>query len=728
MTYSYEEFGTPQLDGFKKWMAIIGAVLVIVGVWFVLTQKLILGDAWLSQTYDHAGWKTNEGDLPTYGAWDLEAHIWKTEFIMENFPNFKWNPYWYLGMPLLKYYQFGFYAVHWLVMTATGLSAAKAATWMIAGGHLLATLTLFSLCYKVSGRVLVSMLCSLFLLENTFLSLRSYGWEPITVVFLFIYPLGLLFFLSDPLRPFRVSVVLLLGLAYLMHPLIWFTLCMFMGLFLFIVAFRHDHDSEIARWGNYLWSYLATVGSSLLIGAIQFIPMLTYEQVTSGAHMGVKYLPYYQVPYNILKIENFLFDAGNLKGPGPIVMIALFFTALFVYYNWRDQLKERLEDTYLTSTLMLVLITMVSFYYLEYYNVFPMNILRSVQYHRIIPEFIVTGAVLVAAMSTLLVEQTHKVIYYTVLIAFVITSGIIIADVQSEWRTTPTLEDSREMQVDAGDGRISMTYLDQSLSVRQSFKETSQAYGYYEQGITNAYADEIFSVSSGYHNANVTELYLQAANVDRLYVNKDAGERDYVVQKRFNRTYRFVPTNNSRYGYFDIPVQDTSRVEAVSSEAVSAVNRQRPGCREMYQETYCGSKHEEFVSTDIDEAAYLNSYVDMLERPHAASASSRMVNPEEYRITVRNATQDTAVVVKMNHDPSFDATVNGESVAITKVGPDFMLIEPGRAGSYTITLEYHTSDAVLAGAAVSAVSILVLLGYFAVRTRRTPQAFKEGDM
>src|SRR5688572_15378183 len=88
-----------------KLMPLLLALLFLVGAWLFLTGKLLTGSNWMSETYDNVEWRTNEGNLQTYGAWDLEAHVWKSEFIVENFPNVFWNPYWYLGMQLLKYYQ-----------------------------------------------------------------------------------------------------------------------------------------------------------------------------------------------------------------------------------------------------------------------------------------------------------------------------------------------------------------------------------------------------------------------------------------------------------------------------------------------------------------------------------------------------------------------------------------------------------------------------------------------
>jgi len=204
----------------KKWLHIALALALITVVWLALDYKLLTGKDWISETYDNPDWRTNEGNLHTYGAWDFETHVWKTEFIMQNFPHFNWNPYWYLGMPLLKYYQIGFYGVHALFILITGLSAAKAAVLLIIFGHLLATMLTFTFCYLLSRKVWVSALSALFLLTNTFISLRSYGWEPVSVIFLFLYPLGLILFFKEPLNPFRFWLILVLGLSYLAHPLI----------------------------------------------------------------------------------------------------------------------------------------------------------------------------------------------------------------------------------------------------------------------------------------------------------------------------------------------------------------------------------------------------------------------------------------------------------------------------------------------------------------------------
>lgn len=721
----------------KKILALVLAVLFIIGIWLALDSKLLFGKAWLSETYDNPDWRTNEGDLHTYGAWDLEAHVWKTEHVLKNFPNFHWNPYWYLGMPLLKYYQSGFYFLLSLIVIATGINAARASILLIIFSHLLATILTFVVCYKVSRRIWVSALSSSFVLSNTFITLRSYGWEPITVVFLFLYPLGLLLFLKEPLRPFRFWLILVLGISYLSHPLLWFSLCMTMGLYLLPIALRNNAEKN-ALHRHYILQLFGVIFCSLLIGAVQFLPQIAYEQATSGAHMGVKYLPYYQVPFNIISLKDFFFDAQNLKGPGPIIMISFFLLVFFLvvqYLNKRTKndpaVTKKLHNHELIVGLGLSLITMVVFYYIELYNIFPMNFLRSIQYHRIIPEFVITAAILVAALSNMAYSYTQKITYYSMLSAFVIASGIIIFVIQSHWVTVDRIDMKPEFIYDKMEGRMSFPYTDQSLAVRNSFTEQPQAYGYYEQGITNAYNDEIFSVSSGFHNADLSVLYLKAANIGRLYVNMEEGERDKIVISRLNETLPFVKVNNSRYSYFNIKLINPSFSQAVDGNRASEVQKLQVGCRVMFKEEYCGSVGEEFVSTDEQEIRYLSAYVSLLDEPYGPSANMSMSDPNNYIISVKGTDASTAIVVKMTYDEDFLATANGKKVPIEPFGPDFMLISPKMEGDYVINLSYKLSPFYLAGAAISLGSFILLGIYFLLRKHvnliYSPH-FRKGDI
>ncbi|HLC32381.1 MAG TPA: hypothetical protein VJJ82_00990 [Candidatus Nanoarchaeia archaeon] len=710
------------------------AFLFITAVWLALDQKLLFGKEWMSETYDNPDWRTNEGNLHTYGAWDLETHVWKTEYILEHFPNFNWNPYWYLGMPLFKYYQPGFYVLHALTILATGLTAAKSALLLIIFGHLLATVLTFMLCYKISRRIWASALSATFVLSNTFLSLRSYGWEPITVIFLFLYPLGLILFLKEPLRPFRLGLLAIMVVAYLAHPLLFFSLCMFMGLYLLSIAIRKDTSGE-AQSRHYIWQYFALVGCCFLIGAVQFIPQVTYAQATSGAHMGVKYLPFYQVLPNIITLKDFFFDAGNLKGPGPIIMIGFFLLIYFVISELRNKAAFKSADRlgvknhHIIGGLTIVLFMMVLFYYLEGWNVFPMNLLRSTQYHRIVPEFIITAAALVAALSTVAYSFRQKTVYYSMLVAFVLASGIIIHGVQGHWQTTDSIAEKPEFLYGDIKGRISFPYTDQSLAVRNSFTKVPQTYGYYEQGITNAFADELFSVSSGYHNAKLTVLHLKAANVGRLYVNTEEGERDQIVMRRLNGTLPFVYNNESRYSYFEVPLKDASLAQAIDGGQVTELQKKQPQCRSMFEEDYCGSQGEEFVSTDPNETAYLEGYVDLIEQDYHATAMETMDDPDHYRIRVQNAGNETMIVVKMTYDRDFEAVIDGVLIQIEKIGPDFMLLKPNREGDYVINLQYRLSKEFIVGGIISAASIFGVLLLFIIRKHaRISVQFRRGDM
>ena len=739
-TYGYEDktLVAPAPKNKRKWLSITMALLLILAFWMMLDQKLLFGQDWISPTYDNPDWRTNEGNLHTFGAWDIETHIWKTEYIIDHFPHFHWNPYWYLGMPLYKYYQLGFYAVNIGLIMISGLSAARSTLMLVIFGHLLATLLTFALGYKVSRRVWPSALAAIFLLANTFISLRSYGWEPITVAFLFLYPLGLLVFLKDPLRPLRFWMIITLTAAYLFHPLIWLSLDLTMGVYLLSIALRPDVEGH-AKSSRYLWELFAAVGLSLVVGAVQFLPQISYQQVTSGAHMGVTYLPYYQVPFNIISVKDFFFDAGNLKGPGPIVAVAAFFAIAFTIIAIRDRRRKRQETktrrkdilgNELVFGLLAAITVMIALYYMELYRLFPMNLLQSTQYHRVIPEMVILSAAFIASVANVIRTKRQKVLYYAVLFSFLLASVMVILNVQSHWVTSKSISDSPEFLEHNFTGRITFPYTDQSLSVRSSFTGIPQLYGYFEQGITNPYADEGFSVSSGFHSKDLTLLYLRAMNVERLYVNTQEGKRDQNMMAILNSTMTMHKAND-RYSYFTIGLADPSFAQAVDQGKAEAVRMIAPGCRELFEEHYCGSSKEEFVRRDPAEIAYLGAYVDLLGQPYDAKATMTMIDPDTYRIHVHNATQETAVVVKMTYDKDFRASVNGEEKPISDIGPYFMLISPQRAGDYDITLTY-TPRIERIGAIISIAALLILIGAFTFRRRigriRLVKDFPEGDM
>ncbi len=722
-----------------KWriVPLLLCLLFLSGSWFFLTEKIIFGDNYISETYDHVGWRTNEGETPTHGAWDLEAHIWKSEYILEHWPHVLWNPYWYLGMPLFKYYQAGFYVVHVGVIKIFGLHPAYAANMIIIVGLLLAVFATFLLCLRISGRYILSAMLSFFLLSNTFLTLRSFGWEPITVVFLWLFPLSLLVFLRQPLRPFRIWMIVVLTASYLAHPLIWFALCMTLGLYLFVISVSASRArTQGIAHHNVLTQYVALVISSLLLGGFQSAAQFTYSQVTSGAHMGVSYLPFYHVMHNVLPVSEFFFSFGNLRGPGPIVLLA--FILLFVLValavkrpksnSTADSSTPLVVHYAMSFALSVVLVVMVVFYYFAALNIFPMNILSSVQYHRMIPEFMIISAALIASLYTLARTRAIKILYYGAIVACLLASVVVMFGVQADWQTIDNLDDKPEMIFEDVPGRISMPYTEQSLAVRNSFTSQHQVYGYYEQGITNSYADEMFSVSSGFHTAEHTILYLQAAGVTRLYVNKANTIRNEQVRNQLSGDLLYVDANE-RYSYFHIPIRDPSLAQAVPISEVEQVLSLEPGCRVMFQETYCGSVGQEFVARDLLEQQYLRAYVNMLERDYEATAEFIMDNPDNYRIVVRDATEDTAVVIKMTDDRSWQATVDGQRVEIRTIGPDYMVVHPNRFGEYTIHLKYRLNIEHIVGGVLSIITFFVLLGFFFFR-RRIPRTYENerGDL
>ena len=237
----------------------------------------------------------------------------------------------------------------------------------------------------------------------------------------------------------------------------------------------------------------------------------------------------------------------------------------------------------------------------------------------------------------------------------------------------------------------------------------------------------MFSVSSGYQNSQISITYLKAANVARLYFDKQEGEMDKLVQQEFsNLTYH---DENDRYGYYDIPLSNPSYAQAVDLSKAEDTKSLEPGCRVIFQETYCGSVGEEFVTEDFEETRYMESYVSLLEEPYFSSASYKMINPDNYQISVTNATENTSVVVKMTYDSDFEASINGKVIPIKTIGPDFMLITPSIKGDYVINLKYKISKIILIGAGVSILSLLITIIYFIINPfKNFSRKIKRGDM
>lgn len=704
-------------------IAIIFAIIFLVLLIFFLDYKLILGKNWISETYDTSSWRTNEGDLKTNGAWDFEAHAWKAGYIVKYFPSYNWNPFWYLGMPLVKYYQNAFYILAGILIFI-GLNAGRAVILLVIAGHAAAVILTFFLCYKATKKTLVSSLCSFFLIASPFITIRSYGWEPISIVFIFLYPLALFIFLKNPLNSFRFWMIIVLAISYLCHPLIFFSTVMTMGLYLLSIALRNSKISPDIKHQKYFLKYFAAVIVAVLIGAVQFLPQLAYSQVTSGAHMGVSYLPMYQVPFNIIPIQNFLFEAGNLKGPGLIIIITMFFSLFFFLKDYKK--TKRIFNEPVLTGFIFVLFMMILFYYFEYFNIFPMNFFSSVQYHRIIPEFIIAASVVVASFSNILKTRWEKNIYYTVLIAFALGSFITVFNIQSQWQTIDDLSKKPEFINYSFQGRISFPYQDQSLSVRNSFNEVPQVYGYYEQGITNPYADEIFSVSSGYQNVENSILYLKAANVERLYVNNQEGNLDKLVKQKFKDLSYF--NENLRYGYFVIPLADPSFAQSIDANETIKLKDLEPGCREIFKEIYCGSKREEFVDNDFEEVKYLKKYVSIIENSYFSNASFKMINPQYFQVAVKNASENTAIVVKMTYDRDFVAILDNKEIQIDTIGPYFMVIYPKKNGDYTIFLKYRFPRIIIYGGIISMLVLALLILYFLLKIRVRFSKFKNGEM
>lgn len=175
-----------------------------------------------------------------------------------------------------------------------------------------------------------------------------------------------------------------------------------------------------------------------------------------------------------------------------------------------------------------------------------------------------------------------------------------------------------------------------------------------------------------------------------------------MIKKEFNDI-------NERYGYFDLELEHPEFIQAVSKDEAQDVLNYNPGCRTLFKEEYCGSKREEFVTVDYEEQRYLKKYVELIRKNNSASVSYEEVNPQYFLINVENASENTAIIVKMTYDADFSAKVNGKNIGIERIGPDYMILYPNKSGNYSVDLKYHASNLILIGGIISIVTILILI-------------------
>ena len=241
------------------------------------------------------------------------------------------------------------------------------------------------------------------------------------------------------------------------------------------------------------------------------------------------------------------------------------------------------------------------------------------------------------------------------------------------------------------------------------FSDVRQIRGGSDQGATNAWwAAVTYQILTG-KDPSVSVLWAQAWNVKYVVVdfpNSTTAYHDYTYPDKF------IGVLPLRYyfegvGVYEVPLVHPALVQPISaSEALSLS-----------------------PISDILETRGVSAYVHLSQSSNTTSRIMYVINNSDLiTISVTNASNDTAILVKTTFDPNWHADLEGTPIPIRQIGPDFMVLYPDTTGNYRIELHYDRSDGEVIGlyATITTIIILALVTsrrvYQKRRGSRIPQA------
>jgi len=206
------------------------------------------------------------------------------------------------------------------------------------------------------------------------------------------------------------------------------------------------------------------------------------------------------------------------------------------------------------------------------------------------------------------------------------------------------------------------------------FSNVRQIRGGSDQGATSPWWDDVeFQIATG-SAPQISILLAQAWNVKYIVVtfpNASTPYHDFTYPEKFRNvlplSYYFMGN-----GVYEVPLPRPALIEAVSGSFASNL---RP------------------INGVLDRSG-LSRYVDLTQNStndSGAIITYSMINPDLYHIYVSNASEDTAILVKMTYDPAWHVEMNGGELQIFPIGVGFMIIYPQTRGIYSLDLHFDRS-------------------------------------
>jgi hypothetical protein len=195
----------------------------------------------------------------------------------------------------------------------------------------------------------------------------------------------------------------------------------------------------------------------------------------------------------------------------------------------------------------------------------------------------------------------------------------------------------------------------------------------------------------------ISILWAQALNVKYIVVafpNASTAYHDFAYPDKFMGVLP-LQFYYEGFGVYEVPLRQGALVQCVSADASKVLN----------------------PIHDVLDIQGISSYVALTDSACGKQAhiSYTRINADQIRIVASNATQETAILVKMTYDEGWRAEVNGHTLPLTILGPGFMIAYPQLNGNYQITLHFESPQGQVLGLWVSIGALLGILVAAAVR-------------
>ena len=178
---------------------------------------------------------------------------------------------------------------------------------------------------------------------------------------------------------------------------------------------------------------------------------------------------------------------------------------------------------------------------------------------------------------------------------------------------------------------------------------------------------------------------------------------DYVYPEKF-KDYLPLTYYYQGFGIYEVPLPQPALVQLATAQAAKSLQ----------------------VITDAQDRRPLSDYLNLIDSPPIGPhVTYTRPNMDQLTISVSNASSNTAILVKVTFDQRWNAEINHQSIPISQIGPDFMILYPETNGDYQITLHLENSQGELVGYFITSATIIgvpAILVVQSLRSRRRKSA------